>query len=93
MVSIGVVFLIRSRIRRLSGLRNGAREGLAVEHPPEEEPFVLQRFVLIVLLVCCLMLPSNWTQNIPERYGKRHAGLEHSWFYPDINTSAAADEP
>ena len=51
------------------------------------------RVVLIVLLVCCLMLPSNWTQNIPERYGKRHAGLEHSWFYPDINTSAAADEP
>ena len=39
------------------------------------------------------MLPSNWTQNIPERYGKRHAGLEHSWFYPDINTSAATDEP
>ena len=93
MVSIGVVFLIRSRIRCLSGLRNGAREGLTVEHPPEEEPFVLQRVVLIVLLVCCLMLPSNWTQNIPERYGKRHAGLEHSWFYPDINTSAAAAEP
>ena len=48
MMSIGVVFLIRSRIRRLSGLRNGAREGLAVEHPPEEEPFVLQRVVQLL---------------------------------------------
>ena len=93
MVSIGVVFLIRSRIRRLGRLRSGAREALDVEAPPEKAPFVLQRIVLVVLLVCCLTLPSNWTQNIPERYGKRHAGLEHSWLYPDINTSAPTDEP
>ena len=33
MVSIGVVFLIRSRIRRLGRLRSGAREALEVGSP------------------------------------------------------------
>ena len=37
------------------------------------------------------MLPDDseqLTQDIPARYGDRHAGLEHSWLYPEIDTSA-----
>ena len=37
------------------------------------------------LLVFVLVIPSDWTQDIPERYGKRHAGLYHSALYPAIN--------
>ena len=40
-----------------------------------------------------MTLPSNWTQNVPERYGSRHAGLEHSWLYPDIDTAATIEDP
>ncbi|HEX6124609.1 MAG TPA: prolipoprotein diacylglyceryl transferase [Pyrinomonadaceae bacterium] len=41
--------------------------------------------VFIILLVACLAIPSDWTQDIPERYGKRHAGLVHSALYPQID--------
>lgn len=34
------------------------------------------------LLVFALVISSDWTQDIPERYGKRHPGLQHSALYP-----------
>ena len=37
------------------------------------------------ILVLSLVIPSDWTQDIPERYGKRHPGLHHSALYPAIN--------
>lgn len=36
------------------------------------------------VLVVSLVIPSDWTQDIPERYGKRHPGLQHSELYPDF---------
>lgn len=38
------------------------------------------------LLVVSLVIPSDWTQDIPERYGKRHPGLQHSALYPAFPT-------
>ena len=38
-----------------------------------------------VLLVACLAMPSNWTQDVPRRYGARHPGLEHSRLYPALD--------
>ena len=87
MAALGVVLLIRSRLRRQGRLRSGSAGLIGVERPPEKAPLLLQKVVLVVLLAFCLTLPSNWTQNVPERYGDRHPGLEHSWFYPDIDTA------
>jgi phosphatidylglycerol:prolipoprotein diacylglycerol transferase len=50
-----------------------------------------QKPALISLLVFCLVMPSDWTQDVPERYGKRHAGLTHSVVYPKIATEAPSD--
>ena len=44
-----------------------------------------QKPTLIALLVFCLVMPSDWTQDIPERYGKRHGGLTHSAIYPELS--------
>jgi hypothetical protein len=41
------------------------------------------------LLVLVLVIPSDWTQDIPDRYGKRHPGLRHSTLYPAINKLSA----
>ena len=41
--------------------------------------------VFIILIVLCLAIPSDWTQDVPERYGKRHPGLHHSALYPQID--------
>lgn len=40
------------------------------------------------LLIFSLVLPSDWTQDVPRRYGKRHPGLEHSTLYPQIGPEA-----
>jgi phosphatidylglycerol:prolipoprotein diacylglycerol transferase len=92
MVLIGVVLLMRSRLRRLGRLRSSKDETADWGPLVEEEPLAFQRIALVGLLAFCLTLPSNWTQNVPERYGDRHAGLEHSWLYPDIDTAAPTSD-
>ncbi len=41
----------------------------------------------------CLTIPSNWTQDVPARYGGRHPGLGHSWLYPKLDTAPPATHP
>lgn len=43
-----------------------------------------QRALLGLLLLFCLIIPSDWTQDIPARYGKRHPGLRNTALYPRI---------
>jgi phosphatidylglycerol:prolipoprotein diacylglycerol transferase len=84
MAAIGVVLLFRSRRRRLR-MRFQDR---ALEPLERQRPGTLsQRVVFAGLLLLCLTIPSNWTQNVPERYGARHPGLRHSWLYPAIDTN------
>jgi phosphatidylglycerol:prolipoprotein diacylglycerol transferase len=64
--------------------------------PPVSEPrgdprsLWLKRIVLASLLLFPLMLPSDWTQDIPARYGKRHAGMHYSFWYPHIEGNIPA---
>ena len=43
-----------------------------------------RRVTFAALVLFSLTMPSDWTQDVPERYGKRHAGLVHSSIYPAI---------
>jgi hypothetical protein len=54
---------------------------------PVQPASLLQRAAFVVVLLFSLTLPSNWTQDVPARYGKRHPGLQHSWLYPQVDTS------
>lgn len=47
----------------------------------------IRSFVLLALLLLPLVIPSDWTQDVPHRYGKRHEGMTHSALYPAIITS------
>jgi hypothetical protein len=31
-----------------------------------------------------MVIPSDATRDVPERYGRRHPGLEHSAIYPNL---------
>ena len=86
MALLGVALLYRSRLRRLGRLKGRAIRCSAGE-VPRLMPLVSQRVAFVGLLTFCLMIPSNWTQDIPSRYGVRHAGLRHSWLYPMIETA------
>ena len=87
MAGAGILFLIRSRMRRLGRLKP-----LPVHPEPgpasrDVAPATALLIAFALLLVFCLTIPSNWTQDIPRHYGSRHAGLRHSWLYPEIETA------
>jgi phosphatidylglycerol---prolipoprotein diacylglyceryl transferase len=44
--------------------------------------------VFVAVLLLCLIIPSDWTQDVAARYGNRHPGLTNSRIYPVINTDA-----
>jgi phosphatidylglycerol:prolipoprotein diacylglycerol transferase len=39
-----------------------------------------RRLVFALLVVFPLIIPSDWTQDVPERYGKRHP-IQRSWLF------------
>jgi len=88
MAAVGVLLLIRSRLRRLGRLAPRVAAPGPSADPPN--PSMAQKLALAAVLVFSLSLPSNWTQDIPARYGKRHPGLAHSWLYPVLDTRPGA---
>jgi phosphatidylglycerol:prolipoprotein diacylglycerol transferase len=42
------------------------------------------------IIAFCLIIPSDWTQDIPARYGDRHPGLVNSPLYPRISETGQA---
>lgn len=87
MVFLGAAFLYRSRLRRLGRLKSSLCAEPSSAWSPDAPPRPAQRIALACLLLFCLTIPSNWTQDIPARYGIRHPGLKHSWLYPKIDTA------
>jgi phosphatidylglycerol:prolipoprotein diacylglycerol transferase len=53
----------------------------------------VRRFILRALLVIPLFIPSDWTQDVPARYGKRHSGMVHTVLYPEIISATDSDQP
>lgn len=91
MAAIGVVLLVRSRMRRLGRLGPLPAPDTMVRR--QQAPSTWQRVALVVLLLFCLTIPSNWTQDVPAHYGGRHTGLRHSWWYPPLDTTPPAATP
>ncbi len=89
MALLGAALLYRSRLRRLGRLSRPAVT-LSSGWLPDAMPRLAQRVAFGCLLAFCLTMPSNWTQDIPSRYGERHSGLKHSWLYPMIDTAPPA---
>ncbi|MEK6372623.1 MAG: prolipoprotein diacylglyceryl transferase [Acidobacteriota bacterium] len=64
-----------------------SRRPAPAERPGVARALWTRRIALALLLLFCLLMPSDWTQDVPERYGKRHPGLRHSRMYPPIPSS------
>ena len=77
----GLALIVWARKTRGRDRACGPTEGV-----PEKVRKVswLQRASLAVLVVIPLIIPSDWTQDVPERYGARHEGMKHSIIYPRI---------
>lgn len=57
--------------------------------PPagRERDIWFKRLVFASLWLLPIVIPSDWTQDVPARYGKRHSGLSYSAIYPKIDSA------
>ena len=53
----------------------------------------IRRLILRSLLILPLIIPSDWTQDVPVRYGERHEGMTHSILYQEIAVGSATEAP
>jgi len=60
------------------------------ESPADWKRLWPKRIVFASLLLLPLTLPSDWTQDIPARYGKRHPGMHYSRLYPHVEGNIPA---
>jgi phosphatidylglycerol---prolipoprotein diacylglyceryl transferase len=63
------------------------RAAVAASIRPSSEGLIWRRSALAAILIFSLVMPSDWTQDVPARYGKRHPGLDYSVLYPRIDTA------
>lgn len=52
----------------------------------------IRRLILRLLLILPLVIPSDWTQDVPARYGARHDGITYSNLYPAISSNKNSEE-
>jgi phosphatidylglycerol:prolipoprotein diacylglycerol transferase len=83
MSAAGLVLLVwaLTRVRGRSVSTADAASHISM-HDTQADGLSGRLAIFSALLVVSLVIPSDWTQDIPERYGKRHRGLHHSALYP-----------
>jgi len=99
MALVGLALIIRSERRWRRGqvlncnffqdLAPAARPGQVLKNVAIQDltPSWGHRIALGGVLIFCLTIPGNWTQDVPARYGKRHPGMVRSFLYPAIDTA------
>ena len=92
---IGVALLVRSHLRTSaipSPLQVQVPVPVQVPEPAplkstQTGPVLARRLAFAAILGCALLIPSDATRDIPERYGRRHLGLSYSAMYPPISAT------
>jgi phosphatidylglycerol:prolipoprotein diacylglycerol transferase len=79
MLVCGLLLLARNWWRERAGL---GRRPVLTNEPPASPGWRLPAFISILLV--SVVIASDATRDIPERYGRRHPGLEHSAIYPRL---------
>jgi phosphatidylglycerol:prolipoprotein diacylglycerol transferase len=86
--AIGLALVVTALRRHRRSDTHAAGDGAGRDAPGAPGGVAWRRLVFVALLLFSLTLPSDWTQDVPARYGKRHPGLRHSVLYPAIDTRA-----
>jgi phosphatidylglycerol:prolipoprotein diacylglycerol transferase len=71
----------------------GTAPSVNLQENPASGDIRWRRLVFASLLLFSLVMPSDWTQDVPSRYGKRHPFLGYSTMYPKIDTSPKTATP
>jgi len=78
MLGVGIAALAVNILRRSGSTAPSVRE------QSEKIASPLKKAAFAALLLIPLVIPSDATRDIPDRYGHRHPGLKHSALYPPI---------
>jgi phosphatidylglycerol:prolipoprotein diacylglycerol transferase len=84
---VGLVLIAAPYWRRHARDEGGAPPADAADETGALAGVGWRRAVFAALLAFSLVQPSDWTQDVPARYGKRHEGLANSAMYPKIDPS------
>jgi phosphatidylglycerol:prolipoprotein diacylglycerol transferase len=87
MSGLGLVLITLPYWRRSARAGGSAPSAGAVDATQARGGVGWRRAVFAALLAFSLVQPSDWTQDVPARYGKRHEGLTNSAIYPKIDSS------
>lgn len=90
---LGIILIIAPLWRRRGRADATVARSSVVEGDPVSAGVGWRRALFALLLLFSLAIPSDWTQDVPARYGNRHQGLRYSPIYPRINTSPERTEP
>jgi phosphatidylglycerol:prolipoprotein diacylglycerol transferase len=87
MALLGIGLIIWAYRRRHAGVRPLTLSAISESYALDVRKATrLKRLIFRVILVIPLVIPSDWTQDVPERYGDRHEGMSHSRLYPEIRS-------
>jgi phosphatidylglycerol:prolipoprotein diacylglycerol transferase len=85
MTLLGITLIIMAYRRRQAGVQPLTLSAITDGYAPDVRKATrFKRLVLRTLLIIPLVIPSDWTQDVPQRYGERHAGMTYSQLYPQI---------
>jgi len=76
--------------------KTAAGDGSHRVAPPAPERFVRawpRKVAFAVVVLFSLTIPSDRTQDVPARYGKRHAGMRYSFLYPRVEMPTLPPPP
>jgi phosphatidylglycerol:prolipoprotein diacylglycerol transferase len=85
MALVGAALVAKSEWRWRRRPHAGTREQPARDSRAGH--LALKRAAFAALVLFPALIPSNWTQDVPAKYGTRHPGLQRSVFYPAIETA------
>jgi phosphatidylglycerol:prolipoprotein diacylglycerol transferase len=91
---LGTILIIWSIKKRHTGVKpltsSALADGLTMDVRRATQ---IRRPILLALLILPLIIPGDWTQDVPVRYGNRHEGMVHSELYPEIVTMVNNEDP
>lgn len=90
MALLGLVLILAPLWRGRRRAEHAAAMVPIAEPRPESGRIGRIRLLYTFVVVFPLVIPSDWTQDVPARYGERHPGLTHSAIYPSLATSMSS---
>ena len=87
-LNIGLAVIGLAVMTVVCGLPSDGRRDMEETAVIDDPTIGWRKRVFISILMFCLVISSDWTQDVASRYGKRHPGLASSAIYPQIESDS-----